>query len=126
MKKGAVLFSLLFWLCLCSVHIYSKTRPIQFEIHYDSQTKQTYTIKKEMQETFDDLVSGLHAESQKVMLSHNIEKFSTEKVKAEWKEKLILIEGDGKGSVIEGELVQREYCMEKVQPRSLLQELFSH
>ena len=124
MKKTAVYCIVLLWISLCSMNVYSRTRPLEYEIQFDSHTKDTYEIKETMQDTFDRLVSGVHSESQSLMIIHNIEMFSYQNVKAKWKDKLILIEGDGKGSVIDGNLEARQYCMEKVQPRSLLMELF--
>ena len=116
---------MLLWMFVCSVHIYSRNQSLEYEIHYDSHTKQTYEIKEKMQKTFDDLVSNVHTDSQGLMVLHNIEKFSYPNIKAEWKDKLVLIEGDGKGSIIEGDLKTRQYCMDKVQPRSFIQELFA-
>ena len=124
MKKAGIVFSVLLWICVCSIHIYSRTQPLEFEIHYDSHTKKTYEIKEQMQQTFEDIVSGIHAENQALMVIHNVERFAYDDVKASWANKLILVEGDGKGSVIDGELTLAQYCMEKVQPRSLLQKLF--
>lgn len=125
MKKAWILCCMLLWMFVCSVHIYSRNQSLEYEIHYDSHTKQTYEIKEKMQKTFDDLVSNVHTDSQGLMVLHNIEKFSYPNIKAEWKDKLVLIEGDGKGSIIEGDLKTRQYCMDKVQPRSFIQELFA-
>lgn len=124
MKKAGIVLSILLWISLCSVHIYSRTQPLEFEIHYDSHTKRTYEIKERMQETFNEIVSGIHADGQVLMMIHNIEKFSYGEVKASWNHKLILVEGDGKGSIIDGELTLTQYCMDKVQPRSFFQKLF--
>lgn len=124
MKKAGIVISILMWISICSVHIYSRTQPLEFEIHYDSHTNKTYEIKKQMQQTFEELVSGIHTDEQGLMVLHNIERFSYDDVKASWDNKLLLVEGDGKGSMIEGELTLAQYCMEKVQPRSFLQKLF--
>lgn len=49
----------------------------------------------------------------------------SDNVHAKWeKNHLHIIEGDGKGTTITGELVAQSVCMPKVQPRSFLQELF--
>lgn len=125
MKKAIVAACAGVWLLACTGNIYSKTRPLEFEIHYDSQSKQTYEIKKQMQEAFDELVSGLHAESQSTMVRRNLDHFEVEdRITAAWDDKLILIEGDGAGDRVDGELTQSTYCIEKVQPRSFLQSLF--
>lgn len=125
LKKGICITCVAGWLLLCGGQIYSKTKPLEFEIHYDSNTNKTYEVKKQVQEIFDDLVSGLHTSSQATMVIHNIAQFETiENMKAEWKDKLVLTQGDGDGAFVEGELTQSSYCMEKVQPRSLLQQLF--
>lgn len=124
MKKAGIVLSVLLWISFCSIHIYSRTQPLEFEIHYDSHTKRTYEIKGRMQETFNDIVSGIHVDGQVLMIIHNIEKFSYGEVKASWDNKLILVEGDGKGSIVDGELTLTQYCMDKVQPRSFLQKLF--
>ena len=78
-----------------------------------------------MMNTFEDLVSGLHEDDQNTMVIYNIERFSDKNIKAEWKGKLVLTQGDGKGIVLRGDLIDQAYCIENVQPRSFLQKLFS-
>lgn len=125
MRKTTVVVCAVAWLLFCTGTIYSKTRPIEFEIHYDSKSEGTYRIKKGMQESYDELVSGLHVDSQRVMVMNNLDQFETEKdVHASWEDKLVITQGDGLGIQVEGELTQSSYCVEKVQPRSFLQELF--
>lgn len=125
MKKRYIVCFLAFWVCICTIHISGQSKPVAFEIHYDSKTKETYQVKKNMMNTFEDLVSGLHEDDQNAMVIYNIERFSDKNIKAEWKGKLVLTQGDGKGIVLRGDLIDQAYCIEKVQPRSFLQELFS-
>lgn len=125
MKKRYIVCFLVFWVCICTIHINGRSQPVAFEIHYDSKTKETYQVKKNMMNTFEDLVSGLHGDDQNTMVIYNIESFSDKNIKAEWKGKLVLTQGDGKGIVLRGDLIDQAYCIEKVQPRSFLQELFS-
>lgn len=99
---------------------------IEYEIRYDSITKETYRIKKEIQKIYNDLVSGVKEESYILMVLHNKERFAYKAdMKVEWKNNaLLIIEGDGKGSSIEGNLEAVSLCIPKVQPRSLFQRLF--
>lgn len=125
MKKRYIACFLVFWVCICTIHISGQSQPVAFEIRYDSKTKETYQVKKNMMNTFEDLVSGLHEDDQNTMVIYNIERFSDKNIKAEWKGKLVLTQGDGKGIVLRGDLIDQAYCIEKVQPRSFLQKLFS-
>ena len=125
MKKymviGGIWLAVLMTIMTCS----SKTS-LQYEIHFDSTTQKTYQLKVEMQDAYTELVSGVHEESYILMVLHNLDMFEvSDNVHAKWeKNHLHIIEGDGKGTTITGELVAQSVCMPKVQPRSFLQELF--
>lgn len=99
---------------------------IDFQIKYDSKTKETYKIKRAIQEIYSDLVSGVHEESYIMMVLHNKDRFAYKKdMKVEWKHNTLQItEGDGKGDTITGSLEATSVCVPKVQPRSLFKELF--
>lgn len=99
---------------------------IEYQINYDSQTKDTYAVKENIQSIYSELVSGVHKESYIVMILHNKDKFAYKKnMKVDWKDNVLRIrEGDGKGDEIKGMLKTESVCMAEVQPRSLLQEIF--
>lgn len=115
------------WAGLLSVTIICNSHSeISYTIRYDSDTQQTYALKEAVQETYQELVSGVHGSSQILMIMQNLSRFEVEKdVQATWRNgELQIIEGDGKGTVIEGSLEAYSICLPQVQPRSLLEELF--
>lgn len=116
------------WACLSLTMIQGNARAeIRYQISYDQNTKETYTLKEEIQEVYRDLVYGVHKESYILMVLHNKERFKVnDNIQVEWKQNTLqIVEGDGKGDVITGTLRTDSVCIPEVQPRSFLQELFS-
>lgn len=125
MKRYAVIAMV--WFLVCGVMIHGNAKAeIEYEIRYDSKTKETYPLKEKVQEIYGELISGVHKESYILMVLHNTDRFAYRKdLKAAWKHNvLLIIEGDGKGDTIKGVLRSENVCVPKVQPRSFFQELF--
>ncbi|MEF9967497.1 MAG: multidrug transporter [Longicatena sp.] len=125
MKKMAIV--LCAWFMLVSVLMTCNARSeIEYQINYDTKTVQTYEAKSKIQEIYSELVSGVHSQSYILMVLHNLDKFEYKKnVKAQWKDnRLLIIEGNGKGDHIRGTLQSVSVCVAQVEPRSLLKELF--
>lgn len=125
MKRYAIIGCL--WFLMASVMIHGNARAeIDYEIRYDSNTKQTYELKQNIQKIYSELVSGVHKESYILMVLHNKELFAYRKdLQADWKHnQLVITEGDGKGDTITGTLRTESVCVPEVQPRSLFQEIF--
>ena len=125
MKRYAIIGCLWFFMTAAMIHGNARAES-DYEICYDSNTKQTYELKEKIQEIYSDLVSGVHKESYILMVLHNKELFAFRKdLRADWKHnQLVITEGDGKGDTITGTLRTESVCVPEVQPRSLLQEIF--
>lgn len=125
MKRYAIIGCLWFFMTAAMIHGNARAE-IDYEICYDSNTKQTYELKEKIQEIYSDLVSGVHKESYILMVLHNKQLFAFRKdLRADWKHnQLVITEGDGKGDTITGTLRTESVCVPEVQPRSLLQEIF--
>lgn len=125
MKKFMIV-SCVWMALLCTMLVCNSKSELQFKISYDSKTKETYKIKNEIQTIYTELINGVHEESYILMVLHNIDKFEyQDNMKASFQNnQLTIIEGDGKGDTITGELKTSSVCLPQVAPRSFLQELF--
>ena len=97
MKRYAIIGCL--WFLMASAMIHGNARAeIDYEIRYDSNTKQTYELKQKIQDIYSELVRGVHKESYILMVLHNKELFAYRKdLQADWKQnQLVITEGDGK------------------------------
>ena len=94
MKRYAIIGCLWFFMTAAMIHGNARAE-IDYEIRYDSNTKQTYELKEKIQEIYSDLVSGVHKESYILMVLHNKELFAFRKdLRADWKHnQLVIIEG---------------------------------
>ena len=59
MKRYAIIGCLWFFMAAAMIHGNARAE-IDYEIRYDSNTKQTYELKEKIQEIYSDLVSGVH------------------------------------------------------------------
>ena len=126
MKKFIVIVTCWLMILMVAVQV-NAVSGIEYEIQFDSKTKHTYEIKQKIEEIYSKLVRNVHKESYVVMVLHNKEMFAYKKdMKALWKDNtLVIIEGDGHGDHIQGNLSADQTCIPNVQPKSLLAELFS-
>ena len=112
MKRYAIIGCL--WFLMASAMIHGNARAeIDYEIRYDSNTKQTYELKQKIQDIYSELVRGVHKESYILMVLHNKELFAYRKdLQADWKQnQLVITEGDGKGDTITGTLRTESVCV---------------
>ena len=115
MKRYAIIGCL--WFLMASAMIHGNARAeIDYEIRYDSNTKQTYELKQKIQDIYSELVRGVHKESYILMVLHNKELFAYRKdLQADWKQnQLVITEGDGKGDTITGTLRTESVCVPEV------------
>lgn len=124
MRKYIVL---VFLLCiLCGVVHKKQTKQISYEIHYGSQNKVSYDLKYHITTTFNDLVSNVNPSHYETLIKDNIELFVLDDCKVRYDDKIILIQGDGKGKKITGNLKTYQNCMPEVKPKSLIVELIDN
>ena len=125
MKKVVMVFGVWIALLLTMVQVNCKTT-ITYTLYCDSNSTQSYEVKEDIQDVYAKLVSGVHSQSYIFMVYDNLEQFEVRKnmkVSIE-KNELKLVEGDGKGSIIHGDLIANSICVPKVEPRSLILEWF--
>lgn len=124
MKKYFIIGCVWMMILLTCIHGISKSN-IEYEILFDSHTKNTYAVKDEIQNVYAELVSGVHQESYIFMVLDNLDIFKVrDDISVSWKDNHIyIIQGDGNGTHIKGELVANSICVPKVQPRSFIMEL---
>lgn len=98
----------------------------EYVLSFDSHTKDTYIVKKEIQDIYNELVYGIQKESHTALVLQNKAYFAyKEDIKVAWRKgKLHIKEGDGKGGKVYGEFREESMCMAEVKPRSLFLELF--
>lgn len=126
MKKYAYVF-MAFWFIILSVNVSSKNETeIPYIIYYDQKSSDTYQLKKDVQDIFNELSKGIDEDSYQVMIIDNLSLFNKiDSVEATWSDqRLTIIEGNGKGKFIKGTLKREEICVEQVKPRSWLKEIF--
>lgn len=127
MKKFFIIVSI--WtMTLFTIGSITAKSEIEYVIRYDSDTMETYPLKNKIQEIYTDLVSGIHTESSLRMVIKNMKMFEYKNdISAKWEDNhLLIIEGDGKGDETTGDLRAKSICTPEVEPRSLIQELFTH
>lgn len=123
MKKYFIIGCVWTMILLTCIHGISKSN-IEYEILFDSHTKNTYKVKDEIQNAYAELVSGVHQESYIFMVLDNLDIFKVrDDISVSWKDnRVYIIQGDGNGTHIKGELVANSICVPKVQPRSFIKE----
>lgn len=114
------------WFMALAIQVTSKTESIGFEIHYDSSTTSTYELKDEILTRYTDLIEGVHDESAVQMILYNLDQFAwNDTLEATWNyNRLIVTEGDGQGTFIQGDLQSKGICFPEVQPKSWIAEFF--
>lgn len=123
MRKVLVLSCLLFLFNICTV--VSETGKLHFQILSDSTSNHEAEIKQEMMLRYDALTEGVDQSSRGVMIRQSLDYFNTDTIEASFdNQTLILIEGDGQGSKIEGSFDQVQ-CGQPIKNRSWIVELFS-
>lgn len=128
--KKAVLLVIVWLLLLSGGAVAKNNDGIPYEIHFDSETQETYPLQEQLKKTYRDLMDGIQEESRYTVLVHNLSMFEetedTLKIKADMKNGTLMIRvGDGKGCEVRGTLNDWNYCVAKVEPKSWLASLFS-
>ena len=95
-------------------------------IHFDRDTKETYPLQEQLQETYEQLMRGIQKDSRYTVLVHNLSLFESDDVQAKMEQdRLVLTQGDGRGASVSGTLADWSYCVAQVEPKSWLESLFS-
>ena len=125
MKKMIVLTAV--WLCLLGGGAIARnSEGIPYEIYFDSDTVETYPLQSQLQDTYNELISGIQEESRYTVLVHSLSMFESTDVEVQMKQgTLVVKEGDGKGALVKGTLAKWNYCVAQVEPKSWLASLFS-
>ena len=125
MKKAFVLVAL--WLCVLSGGVAAGTAEgVAYTIHFDRDTKETYPLQEQLQETYEQLMRGIQKDSRYTVLVHNLSLFESDDVQAKMEQdRLVLTQGDGRGASVSGTLADWSYCVAQVEPKSWLDSLFS-
>lgn len=126
MMKKCVLLTMV-WLCLLSGGAVARNKEgVAYEIHFDSDTIQTYPLQQQLQETYEQLMQGIQEESSYTVLVHNLSMFESEDVRVRMQQGILQVwQGDGKGAVVKGKLAKWKACVAEVEPRSWFASLFS-
>lgn len=103
----------------------SKNPTIQYQIQFDSQSKNIYQIKSEIIDVYRNMIQNIHSDSYSVMVGNNLSQFEVvDQTNVSYQNGILkLTIGDGKGSYISGDFNEYE-CVAKVKPKSFIQELF--
>lgn len=100
MKKAFVLVAL--WLCVLSGGVAAGTAEgVAYTIHFDRDTKETYPLQEQLQETYEQLMRGIQKDSRYTVLVHNLSLFESDDVQAKMEQdRLVLTQGDGRGASV--------------------------
>lgn len=98
---------------------------INYVIYYDSKQNMQYDLKYHLQKVYADLVMGVKATYYEQLILDNIKLFAYPNCTITYDQTLIVIQGDGKGVKLEGELMGYSVCMPKVKPKSVIKEWLS-
>lgn len=126
--KKYILCAMALWFSLLCIQVSAKTNDkVAYTIYYGSDTRNTYQIKEDVRQIFNELTQGVNKDSYAVMVMNNIEAFQViNNVNAKWEnDRLVIIVGDGEGTFINGTLKHQNICVDEVKPKSLLQEIFN-
>lgn len=123
MKKLIVMISLGLFCSLCT--LVGETEEVRFQIQADSQIHQEAELKNQIYAVYSELTAGVDADSRPVIIAQNISVFEiADDIDAEYRSNtVIIIQGDGKGSLIHGSF-DAFSCGRPVKPKSWLAEIF--
>ena len=96
MMKKCVLLTMV-WLCLLSGGAVARNKEgVAYEIHFDSDTIQTYPLQQQLQETYEQLMQGIQEESSYTVLVHNLSMFESEDVRVRMQQGTLQVWQGGK------------------------------
>lgn len=121
MKRSIILLAALWYTVLTVAS--NTTKQLQYEIHYASLNPNTFEIKQQVHQIYQELVSQVDAEYQIDMVRSAISQFEQiPNSKATLQGSVIqIVIGNGKGMVIRGSL--ESVCKAEVKKRSMILEL---
>ncbi len=121
MKRSIILLAAIWYTVLTVAS--NTTKQLQYEIHYASLNPNTFEIKQQVHQIYQELVSQVDAEYQIDMVRSAISQFEQiPNSKATLQGSVIqIVIGDGKGMVIRGSL--ESVCKAEVKKRSMILEL---
>ena len=121
MKRSIILLAAIWYTVLTVAS--NTTKQLQYEIHYASLNPNTFEIKQQVHQIYQELVSQVDAEYQIDMVRSAISQFEQiPNSKATLQGSMIqIVIGDGKGMVIRGSL--ESVCKAEVKKRSMILEL---
>ena len=121
MKKCIILCFL--WLSILSLPIYSEPASITYKIIYDSSMKNVIEIHEEVLQKTAKLFAKSSQDSYETLMKAGYTSFTqSDRVATYNNHQLTIIVGDGKGSVVEGNLNEEGVCLPKVKPKSIFME----
>lgn len=121
MKRGIILLAAIWYTVLTVAS--NTTKQLQYEIHYASLNPNTFEIKQQVHQIYQELVGQVDTEYHIDMVRSAISQFEQiPNSKATLQGSVIqIVIGDGKGMVIRGSL--ESVCKAEVKKRSLVLEL---
>ena len=121
MKRSIILLAAIWYTVLTVAS--NTTKQLQYEIHYASLNPNTFEIKQQVHQIYQELVSQVDAEYQIDMVRSAISQFEQiPNSEATLQGSVIqIVIGDGKGMVIRGSL--ESVCKAEVKKRSMILEL---
>ena len=126
MRKKVYGIVVCIWLVLLGVGVNSKESELSYRIAYDSDSTNLQEVKNEVLHRYEQLIRGVHEESELVLLLHHLDEFMWEEdMQAEWKDHQLQITiGDGAGAIVHGDLEPKQLCIPEVKTKSLIKEWF--
>lgn len=121
MKK--IMIICLLWTSLLSVPVSSQSAKISYKIIYDSSNEGIVEIHEDVLNEASMLFMNANVSSYEVLMKSGIERFKKENRRVSFENhQLLVIVGNGNGSVVEGDFEENEFCLASVKPKSIIKE----
>lgn len=121
MKK--IMIICLLWTSLLSVPVSSQSAKISYKIIYDSSNEGIVEVHEDVLNEASMLFMNANVSSYEVLMKSGIERFKKENRRVSFENhQLLVIVGNGNGSVVEGDFEENEFCLASVKPKSIIKE----
>lgn len=121
MKK--IMIICLLWTSLLSVPVSSQSAKISYKIIYDSSNEGIVEVHEDVLNEASMLFMNANVSSYEVLMKSGIERFKKENRRVSFaNHQLLVIVGNGNGSVVEGDFEENEFCLASVKPKSIIKE----
>ena len=121
MKK--LMLILFIWSCWVVTPIQSTAVTPAYIIYNDTHASNLDAIHDEILETAALLFQSADSDSYETLLQSGISRFGGSDRHAEYKNHtLMIVIGDGKGSIIKGDFAKNTFCLPEVKPKSIILE----